>query len=349
MFVLGDSLSDYASSGIGSVECDSDAMESGGTHPDKYSSKEDTKFKSDFAKTLNKKKSKSYLSDNPVERPHFDDILDQTLDYQKVQEEFIRVKHENSRLKFEIEKQKHEEDRFNKLQMEIDQLTCKLRKMEQSRHVYEDTSNQLGTFLELFSNQLPLSPVSTEIGVETVGRRRTRTLASDEESIYSIHSRRKSTSCMNTIKNRQKSATKLCGSFPALNTSTDCTSDTSSVVQPGTFRSLPRSRNRRGGREEKFRSRSRTVDSQYQRQRGDRIAEVDATEDENGFPMLQTSNNQTENTRKKKKSNFEVFMLKLKQFLLKENKYDLRKDSYKEHSAADFRLKEGGKAKINRK
>ena len=40
---------------------------------------------------------------------------------------------------------------------EVEQLTWKLRKMEESRRVYEDATSQLGSFLELVSSQLTVS------------------------------------------------------------------------------------------------------------------------------------------------------------------------------------------------
>ena len=42
-------------------------------------------------------------------------------------------------------------------EFEVEQLTWKLRKMEESRRVYEDATSQLGSFLELVSSQLTVS------------------------------------------------------------------------------------------------------------------------------------------------------------------------------------------------
>ena len=50
-----------------------------------------------------------------------------------------------------------DEERHAKLQAEVEQLTWKLRKMEESRRVYEDATSQLGSFLELVSSQLTVS------------------------------------------------------------------------------------------------------------------------------------------------------------------------------------------------
>ena len=112
--------------------------------------------------------------------------------------------------------------------------------MEQSRPVYEEASNQLGYFLELISNPLPLSPYGTEMGRTDAARGRSRTMVSEDaslSSIASLHSRRKSTSCTNTQTRKQKSSHKL------RSISTDCASDTSSMSQAVETRSLPRYRN----------------------------------------------------------------------------------------------------------
>lgn len=352
--MLGDNGSDYAS--MGSGEFDSDGMERENDDTNKhgkhyetieYGKHQETKFKSAFAKQLNEKISHNYHSDLANERfskSQFDEILDKTLDFKKAQEDFLRVKQENARLKFEIEKHKHEEERFNKLQLEIEHLTCKLSKMEQSRHVYEDASSQLGYFVELFSNQLAVSPYGTELGAKDVGRRRSRTMVSEEESLSSIasfRSRRKSTSCSNTQKRNKKISQT---GVPALRSiSTDCASDTSSVGQAATTRSLPRYRNRRAGREEKFRSRSRTLDYHSSKKKVDveDVIENDSVENV-------VSDQHGEGNVAKKKSHFEILLLRLKTFLLKENKYDLRKDSYKEHSSTLSRSKEAKHKKSSR-
>ena len=48
------------------------------------------------------------------------------MDFKKSQEDFLRVKQENARVRFEIEKHKHEAKRYNKMQLEIEHLTSKL-------------------------------------------------------------------------------------------------------------------------------------------------------------------------------------------------------------------------------
>ena len=50
-----------------------------------------------------------------------------------------------------------DEEKHAKLEAEVEQLTWKLRKMEESRRVYEDATSQLGSFLELVSSQLTVS------------------------------------------------------------------------------------------------------------------------------------------------------------------------------------------------
>ena len=214
--------------------------------------------------------------------------------------------------------------------------------MEQSSYGYEDASNQLGYFFELFSNQLALSPYGTEMGRTDTASRRSRTMLSEDaslSSIASLHSRRKSTSCTNTQTRKQKSSHKL------RSISTDCASDTSSMSQAVETRSLPRYRNRRAGREEKFRSRSRTLDHKYNRHSidqevydgyddgniGDGIDMEDDTEINDIENAVNLKHGQCKTT--KKKTRFELILLRLKTFLLKDNKYDLRKHSCKEHTS----------------
>jgi predicted RNase H-like nuclease (RuvC/YqgF family) len=110
-----------------------------------------------------------YLTHYITPLKHKDEFLDKTLDFRKAQADFLRVKQENARLRFEIEKHKLEEERYNKMQLEIQHLTSKLNKMEQSRPVYEDASNHLGSFFELFSNQLALSPYGTGSSSSSIG------------------------------------------------------------------------------------------------------------------------------------------------------------------------------------
>ena len=198
--------------------------------------------------------------------------------------------------------------------------------MEQSSYGYEDASNQLGYFFELFSNQLALSPYGTEMGRTDVARRRSRTMVSEDatlSSIASLHSRRKSTSCTNTQTRKQKSSHKL------RSISTDCASDTSSMSQVVETRSLPRYRNRRAGREEKFRSRSRTLDHKYNRHSIDQEV-YDGYDDGNigvGIDMEEDIEiNDFENVvsymheqckTTKKKTRFELFLQRLKHFYLR--------------------------------
>ena len=57
----------------------------------------------------------------------------------------------------QIERVQGDEEKHAKLEAEVEQLTWKLRKMEESRRVYEDATSQLGSFLELVSSQLTVS------------------------------------------------------------------------------------------------------------------------------------------------------------------------------------------------
>ena len=81
---------------------------------------------------MNEQIPQNYISEGPKERfskSQFDEILDKTLDFRKAQADFLRVKQENARLRFEIEQHKHEEERYDKMQLEIEHLTSKLSKV----------------------------------------------------------------------------------------------------------------------------------------------------------------------------------------------------------------------------
>merc|ERR1719361_2508877 len=96
-------------------------------------------------------------------------------------EQVEAVRRENLRLKAQIERIERvqgDEERHAKLQAEVEQLTWKLRKMEESRRVYEDATSQLGSFLELVSSQLTVSgrfqrgstslPAEDDVGEESL-------------------------------------------------------------------------------------------------------------------------------------------------------------------------------------
>lgn len=196
--------------------------------------------------------------------------------------------------------------------------------MEQTRHKYEDASNQLGYIFELFSNQLALSPYGTE-GSDATSRRSRTLVPEDDRLSGGVQNRRKSASCTNTQERKMKYRS----------TSTDCASDTSSINQTVSTRSLPRFRNRRGAREERFRYRARTLDTKYRRQ-GDKQEEfveygidnidTDQQLDEDDIrEVSEESHNQCKSG--KKKSSFGLFLLRLKKFLLKENRYDFGTES----------------------
>ena len=128
VFVLDENVSDYASMGSGEFDSDGVERENSDNNKDRKH-----QFKSAFAQELNGKTSQNHSSESPNERfskSQFDEILDKTLDFRKAQEDFLRVKQENARLRFEIEKHKLEEERYNKMQLEIEHLTSKLSKVE---------------------------------------------------------------------------------------------------------------------------------------------------------------------------------------------------------------------------
>ena len=144
VFVLGDNASDYAS--MGSEEFDSDDIHH--NNDDKH------QFKSAFAQELNEKVSRNFVAENPnanLSNSQLDVILDKTLDFKRAQEDFLRVKQENARLRFEIEKHKYEEERYNKFQLEIEHLTCKLNKVGTSiaKNIWQVDYNQVLIFRAL--------------------------------------------------------------------------------------------------------------------------------------------------------------------------------------------------------
>ena len=125
VLVVEENESDYAS--MGSGEFDSDGIER-----NLSSNGVNQRFKSAFAQELNDRTGLSFISEYSQEglsKSQVDEILDKTLDFRKAQEDYLRVKQENARLRFEIEKQKHEEERYKKLHLEIEQLTSKLNKV----------------------------------------------------------------------------------------------------------------------------------------------------------------------------------------------------------------------------
>ena len=127
VFVLSDNASDYASMGSGEFDSDGTEKENNDKNND-----DTNKFKSSFAKELNERITKNDMSEytnKSFTKSRFDEILDKTMDFENAQEDFLRVKQENARLRFEIEKHKHEEKRYNKLQDEIEHLTSKLSKV----------------------------------------------------------------------------------------------------------------------------------------------------------------------------------------------------------------------------
>merc|ERR1719325_528749 len=117
----------------------------------------DNVFRSEFAKQLEQS-----LSPSPepgprpvVARPRADqsqhDLARKTEELRRAKEEFMRVKQENLRLKYAVEKQRLDEERFQKLQFSVEHLTSRLHKMEEERAAYEELSEQLGCYIGLVS------------------------------------------------------------------------------------------------------------------------------------------------------------------------------------------------------
>jgi len=133
-------------------------------------------FKSAFAKELHQEnvqrnspswRSSGYRSSFIDEVINEDTINDTNNDTsEKLETEYVRVKRENEILKRRLSEYNKEDEKYKKLQFEIEQLTWQLGKMEQSREVYETATNQLGSFLELVSSKLTMNRPP---GAETPG------------------------------------------------------------------------------------------------------------------------------------------------------------------------------------
>eukprot|EP00092_Neocalanus_flemingeri_P000027 GFUD01000027.1.p1 GENE.GFUD01000027.1~~GFUD01000027.1.p1 ORF type:complete len:382 (-),score=92.57 GFUD01000027.1:31-1176(-) len=138
------------------------------THKDMVNNKK--VFKSAFAKELEvksfieEKRSEKLpelgkclscnTSDLGSERRSLVDKEEQNLVLTKALEEFLRVRAENESRKTKMKTYNQRDERYKKLELEVEHLTWQLSKMEQSRLVYEDATHQLGSFLELVSSQL---------------------------------------------------------------------------------------------------------------------------------------------------------------------------------------------------
>ena len=88
---------------------------------------QDNNFKSDFAKQLEQKLVSP--AGKYEESPGYGQLYQQTEELRRAKEEFLRIKQENTRLKSEIEKQRLEEERYQKLQYEVEHLTNRLHKV----------------------------------------------------------------------------------------------------------------------------------------------------------------------------------------------------------------------------
>jgi len=133
-------------------------------------------FKSEFAKQLEHalgtvEQHQNYLGDvslHQISSPARHDKQAEQLRLAK--EEFMRIKQENLRLKYEIEKHKLDEDRYSKLQYEVEHLTGKLHKMEEQTREYEHLTGQLETYVSMFSNQLSISTPGLHAAADNVSR-----------------------------------------------------------------------------------------------------------------------------------------------------------------------------------
>ena len=88
---------------------------------------QDNNFKSDFAKQLEQKLVSP--AGKYEESPGYGQLYQQTEELRRAKEEFLRIKQENQRLKSEIDKQRLEEERYEKLQYEVEHLTNRLHKV----------------------------------------------------------------------------------------------------------------------------------------------------------------------------------------------------------------------------
>jgi len=155
-----------------------------------------------------------------------------TLDME-TRDEFSRVKLENEILKLKLKSFNQDDEKYKKLQSEIEQLTWQLSKMEQSRLVYENATNQLGSFLEMVSTKLTNTKVGEEADPEADGRMsRRRSRPSDK--MQTLPRRKSTTFLMNT--HTSKSRSKLQFDDPSLSRSTSCASsslDSSCISENG--------------------------------------------------------------------------------------------------------------------
>jgi len=157
-------------SGYGSME---EYNNESGPESSRDSGKE---FKSEFAKQLEfalgaVEKHQNYLGDLSLHQVSSTTRHDKQAEQLRLaKEEFMKIKQENWRLKYEIEKQKQDEDRYSKLQYEVEHLTGKLQKMEEQTREYEHLTGQLETYVSMFSNQLSISTPGLHAAEDNVSR-----------------------------------------------------------------------------------------------------------------------------------------------------------------------------------
>ena len=116
---------------------------------------QDNNFKSDFAKQLEQK----LLSPagKYEESSDYGQLYQQTEELRRAKEEFRRIKQENVRLKSEIDKQRVEEERYKKLQYEVEHLTNRLHKV---RLLSDSVTGYKGFLRRLNPNYLSIPPSS---------------------------------------------------------------------------------------------------------------------------------------------------------------------------------------------
>lgn len=228
---------------------------------------------------------------------------------QRARDEFSRVRAENMRLRWEIERQKQDEERYMRLQYEVETLTSRLHKMEANRQAYEDLTEQLGSYISMFSSQMSLSHVTQQPD----------------------HVSRSYSTLQHVPRHVSLDQGRTC-SLPRsrhhyLDTSVD-TSDgdmrhDNSHTERG-FLSLPRHQARpRSRHQDRFRNRSRTLAGNNVRTMRKEIT-TSLPDEEHGAKTIEISSEAALSEMDKKKSSLGLFLTRVKIFLLKRKKYDIQ-------------------------
>jgi len=136
-------------------------------------------------------------------------------------DKFSELKLENEMLKLKLKSFNYDDEKYKILKCEIEHLTWQLSKMEQSRVMYEDATNQLGSFLESVSTKLTESKPKNDPKYDNgTPRRKSRSSRKEQQETFT---RRKSTSSINSSLSR-KSQFKPAVEDPSLYSSTSCAS-----------------------------------------------------------------------------------------------------------------------------